>query len=353
MKKKLMLLLIIYSILMAALYLPRKKYSAFENRFLETFEVPELKEIINLKWMDQFETAMCEQFNLRNISITIKTYCDHLLGRKDNGRVYFGKENYLMKVEDTRNSYLEANVNALNELAKQGTPIDFIPIYTSFATLQSLRPNFTETQQHLIMDYMKNNLENIKLYDSWDILKEQKEYYYKTDHHWTMLGAKAVYEFYMNKTSDENLEIVKDDFLGTLYYQAPTLNSVSDDILTTSNKEIIAKYSNGMTTNSYYSEKHLGTNDAYRYYLDGNYERIDIETQTKNGKSILVVKDSYANCFVPFLNEDYQYITIIDMRYGSTNLINVLNEGYQRCLFLYEINQFSNDEYLSRGNLND
>ena len=83
--------------------------------------------------------------------------------------------------------------------------------------------------------------------------------------------------------------------------------------------------------------------------MDGKYERIEIETNTKNNKSILIIKDSYANCFIPFLNDDYQYISVIDMRYGNTNLIDVLEEGYDRCLVLYEINQFSNDEYLSRG----
>ena len=349
MKKKLMIVFIVWTILFAGLYLPKKKYSAFENRYLETFEIPEIKDILNLKWMEQFETAMCEQFNMRNLSITIKTYCDKLLGHKDNGRVYFAKENYLMKVEETTNLYLDKNMETLNTLAKQKTPIDFIPVYTSLAALESLKPDFVNTQQHSVMEYLKNNLENVNIVDAYDILKDQKDYYYKTDHHWTMLGAKAVYNRYMNKTSNETLNVVKDDFLGTLYYQAPTLTSIKDEILSTNDKPIKAVYSNGMVLNSYYSNKHLSTNDSYRYYLDGNYERIDIETNTKNNKSILIIKDSYANCFIPFLNDDYQYISVIDMRYGNTKLIDVLEEGYDRCLVLYEINQFSNDEYLSRG----
>lgn len=349
MKKKLFLILIVWCLLIVGIYIPKKRYSPFENRYLETFSFPELKEVISLDWMDDFEAALCDQFKFRNVSITIKTYIDKILGRKDNGRVYFGKEDYLMKIEDTENKYLDANIEALNILGETSTPIDFIPVYSSLAALPELAPNYIQSNQIKIMKYLKDNLENINIIDAYDVLKGNNKYYYKTDHHWTMEGARAVYNFYMNKNNNADLVSVKDDFLGTLYFQAPILNSVTDTILSLEDKEIIAEYSDGTDKTSYYSEKHLKTNDSYRYYLDGNYERIDITTQTANGKSLLVIKDSYANCFVPFLNEDYQYITILDLRYGNTDVLNVLDEGFDRCLVLYEMSQFCQDEYISRG----
>ena len=309
MKRKLLVLLIVWCLLIVALYFPKKRYNAFENRYLDTFSWPELKEVISLEWMDDLEAALCDQFNFRNTSITIKTYIDCFLGRQDNGRVYFSKEDYLMKIEDDSNKYLDVNIAALNILGTTSTPIDFIPVYSSLASLIELAPNHVETNQHDLMAYLKENLENVNLYDTFSILEGQKDFYYKTDHHWTMLGAKAVYQYYMNQESNLSLTSVKDDFLGTLYFQAPTLNSVTDTILTTEDFLIEAKYNDGSIKNSYYSQKHLKTNDSYRYYLDGNYERIDIHTSTTNGKSLLVIKDSYANCFVPFLNGDSRFTT--------------------------------------------
>lgn len=354
MRKKILIALLVWALLIAVIYLPKKRFSYFENRYLEAFSLPTVESVVSLEWMEEFETALCEQFNYRNLSITIKTYVDQFLGRSDNGRVYFADDGFLMEIEETENKYLDANIHTLNLLGSYTeTPIDFIPVYTSLCALNEIAPDLITSQQPVIMEYLKNNLENINIIDAFNVLNNQKDYYYKTDHHWTMAGAKAVYEYYMNKNLDFELVSAKDDFKGTLYFQAPTMNSVTDTILTTEDFDIIANYNDGTQTNSYYNEAHLKTNDAYRYYLGGNYERIDIETQTKNGKSILVIKDSYANCFVPFLNSDYQYITILDLRYGNTNLYNVMDEGFDRCLILYEINQFSNDQYISKGVKND
>lgn len=351
MRKKLMIAFVAWILIVSALYLPRKRFSSFENRYLESFTLPTIENLISLDWMEQFEVALCEQFNLRNTSITIKTYMDQLLGQTDNGRVYFGKEDYLMQIEDTSNTYLDINIASLNKLSENiSIPIDFIPVYSSLSTLNDLAPNFTTTQQLDIMAYLKDSLVNIHIVDTYDAFKNQKDYYYKTDHHWTMLGAKKAYELYMNKTVSDELFEVKTDFLGTLYNQAPTLNSTTDTILSLKDdKNITVKYSDGTQTNSYYASDKLNTSDAYRYYLNGNFERIDIETKNPNGKSILIIKDSYANCFIPFLNNDYQFITIVDLRYGNTNLIDILNNKFDRCLILYGIQQFTNDEYFSKG----
>ena len=349
MKRKLLIILVVWCLVLVALYFPKKRYSAFENRYLDTFTWPELKEVISLDWMDDLEAALCDQFNLRNASITIKTYIDRMLGRQDNGRVYFGKEDYLMKVEDQEHAYLDDNMHALNVLGTTSTPIDFMPVYNSLAALNELAPNNVTSNQRELMSCFNDHLENVHIIDLYDILKGHKDYYYKTDHHWTMLGAKKAYEYYMHKESYLSLSPIKEDFLGTLYFQAPTLNSVTDTILTTQDLQIEAVYSDGSIKNSYYSSKHLKTNDSYRYYLDGNYERIDIHTSTMNNQSLLIIKDSYANCFVPFLNEDYENITILDLRYGNTNVLEVLEEGFDRCLVLYEMGQFSQDEYFSKG----
>lgn len=346
--KKISLLLVSWALIITILYFPKKRYNAFENRYLETFSFPSFEEVVSLEWMDDFETALCEQFNLRNFAITIKTTIDKALGKTDNGRVYFGKDGYLFGMEEDL-SYLDKNIETLNSLGTSSISIDFIPVYTSLCALNDLAPNNIESVQLTIMNYLKENLENVKIIDTFDVVEGETSYYYKTDHHWSMTGAKAVYEYYMNKESMDDLISVSEDFKGTYYYQAPSFFSTTDTILSTEDKEVLITYSDGSKATSLYQPSYLETTDAYRYYLGGNDGRVEIETSTKNGKKLLVIKDSYANCFVPFLCEDYQYITMIDLRYGLTNLNEELQKDYERCLVIYGMMQFCQDEYLSQG----
>ncbi len=350
MRKKILICAVVYAGLFLSLYLPQTRYSAFENRFLTTFEIPEMKDVISLKWMDEFETALCEQFNFRNLSITIKTYTDKLLGRKDNGRVYFGDEGYLMQMEKKEYPLLEKNIEVLNQMASQTeVPITFMPIYSSLCTLNELAPQYVSSKQLSIMQQFKDELKDITIIDGYDVLKGQKDAYYKTDHHWTMQGAKVMYDYWKGETTNKDLIQVKSDFLGTLYYQAPTINTTTDKMFKLETSGMEAIYSDGSQSNSYYFDQFLDTNDSYRYYMGGNFERIDIHTKANNQKRILVIKDSYANSFIPFLNDDYEYITVIDMRYGNTKIIDVLNEGYDECLLLFEITKFCEDANLSKG----
>jgi hypothetical protein len=54
--------------------------------------------------------------------------------------------------------------------------------------------------------------------------------------------------------------------------------------------------------------------NCYLIFFGGDYPGIKITTDTKNGKSIVILKDSYANSLTPFLTVNYQYIYMVDFR---------------------------------------
>ena len=62
------------------------------------------------------------------------------------------------------------------------------------------------------------------------------------------------------------------------------------------------------------------------------------------GKNLIVFKDSFANCLVPFLLEQYDQVTMIDLRYYRKSVINILQQKKDaEILFLYEMSNFAED----------
>lgn len=359
MKKKRYVLLfaVIWLAVLSFLYLPEKMFSSFENRYLDTFTFPSLSSLLDLSWMDDLENALSDQFRFRDESITVKTMTDKILGQKDNGRVYTGKDGYLFEMEKDISKQFTTNINTLKVFSKNtNIPIDFMPVYHSLAILEDKRPDFVTSHQKDMMSYIKTQLEDeINVIDVYDVLKNAKQQvYYRTDHHWTSYGAYLAYQEYLkDKSIPRDLNVVSSNFLGTLYHQAPSLFSIKDEIQSLEHVDVKLIYPGNLVKHSYYSESMLKKIDQYRYFLDGNYERIDIETETRNNEKLLIIKDSFANSFVPFLNEHYQYMTVIDPRHGNVDINELLNEGYTRVLFLYEMDNFANDKDISRVIRND
>jgi hypothetical protein len=72
-----------------------------------------------------------------------------------------------------------------------------------------------------------------------------------------------------------------------------------------------------------------------------------ISTPVRKNRNLLVIKDSYANCFIPFLTQDYRTITVVDPRYYYENIATVIKANdIDEVLFLYNANTFFSDNYM-------
>ena len=93
----------------------------------------------------------------------------------------------------------------------------------------------------------------------------------------------------------------------------------------------------------------LERKDKYELFLGGNYGQCVITTGTENGKHLLLVKDSFANSFVPFLTGDYETITMLDLRYFRGSVQELAAEA-DDILVLTEItNLAASGEYFKLG----
>ncbi|HZG56087.1 DHHW family protein [Paenibacillus sp.] len=181
--------------------------------------------------------------------------------------------------------------------------------------------------QSVALDYAAEHLSDaVRFVPVRDALERRmQEYvYFRTDHHWTALGAYYAYEAFAETVGLEPMPIedyVREDlgeFLGTTY--AATLSEsvgAEPDDLTVYRPNVEYTYKkivNGKRLDAELIDKEA---KGYAAFLGGDSPLSVIETKQKTGKRLLVFKDSFANAFLPFLTPHYEEIHIIDLRHYS------------------------------------
>lgn len=209
--------------------------------------------------------------------------------------------------------------------------------------------------------------EHISILDVKEILHSQvlEKVYYKTDHHWTTEGAYLAYkQFCAEKgkipfAKEDHIKKTAGGFFGTSDASFCQWNRKPDEIVwyepdhkmtryrITGDGEAVEEETAGM-----YQKEKLSGRDKYGMFLYGNggYNVIDGDG---NG-SILVIKDSYANCFVPFLTADYEKIGVMDLRnYTGSPMDRIREDSYDEILILYSFSSFYSDSSIQNLQKND
>ena len=177
--------------------------------------------------------------------------------------------------------------------------------------------------------------------------------YYRTDHHWTSEGALTAYGVWCAATGHADqgwaLETASTTFRGTLYSKVLLPDSPYDRVSIASDAVIRSMDCDGEVSDSLYSMAALEEKDHYKIFMGGNYAKVVIDTGANTGKSLLVVKDSFANSFLPFLVKDYDTITVLDLRFYREGVQPLADEA-DDVLVLYELTNFAADKNLYKLN---
>ena len=334
--------------------IPSKAFSENENRMLASIPKFDIEDLFNGEYIDKLDEYINDHFVFRDAWLKIKSTSELLLGKTENNGVYIGKDGYLFeKIEytDTGKHNIDKLVNTINKLQSDtNIPTYFLFIPNSIYINQEKLPKFAETpNQEDIINYAYSNLQNVTAINVIDTLKNNKDkyIYFRTDHHMTSQGAYLVYlEFCkavgIEPVTEYNQETVSSEFLGTFDSKAQIINQKKDDIIAYknyNNTEGIedVKYDKE-TTNSIYNEEYLNTKDKYSYFLNGNNANVVIKTKIKNGKKLLVVKDSYAHIMSQFLCQNYEEVHFVDPRYFNNSVEEYIKQNnITETLFLYNV----------------
>ena len=193
------------------------------------------------------------------------------------------------------------------------------------------------------IDYIYSQMgPNVTTVDAYgQIAQHTDEYiYFRTDHHWTVTGAYYAYVAFCEAAGFEPKAYNsyewnrKEPFYGTLYAQTQdsTLRANPDyvDYPTISAPHQAFMYRRGQPFTPYSStvmaEYAQGSN-SYSVFLHGDQPLTEIQTENKNGRKAVIVKESFGNAFSPFLVEHYETVYIVDQRYFELNLLNFINQN--------------------------
>ena len=352
----------------ATVIMPKESFSQVENKSLEPMPEFSFSELINGNYTDKLEKYLSQHFVGRTSWIKLKSKFEYACGKREQNGIYILNDRLIEKVGEPVYSDVDKNINAINNFADNlNIPVYMLLAPTSAEFYKNELPSYEpELDQNGFIDYvygkMNDKIENVDVYQT---LSQNKDsyIYYRTDHHWTSRGAFLAYTAAGKKLgytpvpySQCDVEHAGFDFLGTFYSKTLCDKVKSDTVdIFHPNGEADCKLSVTSDFNSepvfhdgmYYRE-FLSVKDKYSVFFGTNQPLIKINTG-KGGKRLLVIKDSYAHSFVPFLTMHYSEIDMLDMRYVQLGLDKVVNlDNYDEVLILYNVSSFSTDSNLRK-----
>lgn len=364
-----LLLLLIFAII--NLCVKDKEYSDTENRSLAQKPDFSLTALADGTYFSGLTDHFSDQFFLRDKWISLKLAEESLLGRKEAGGVYLCDNDYLMSPPETPDEEaLAASVEAINTFSNNYPEVSMnVMLVPSAATILSdyLPKNAPVRDQLQDIDTVTAQFDSsVTVLNASDALMEHNtEYiYYKTDHHWTSLGAYYTFRSIagamgITVNTEYQAYTVTDSFEGTLSSKSGSHNT-TDEIQvyapTNSDVEYYVVYPDSTEkVCSVYRSDCLEVKDKYTVFFGGNHSIVEIKTTANNDRNLLLFKDSYANCFVQFLLPYYENIIMIDPRYYYDNVNSIMNNyGITDVLYLYSADTFVTTtaltDVLSSGN---
>ena len=317
-------------------------FSETENRVLAQKPKLSLEGILSGSYEKEYEAYATDQFVHRDTWVMLKTRMDILLERKAIKGVYLAEDGSLIEQHLPQNydqAMADKRVGLLRELTER-YPQTLVMLAPTADNIQSykLPPYAVSYDQRQLLSQVKEAVGEERVIDLFPILEEHREepVYYRTDHHWTTLGAYYAYLEWARKVGypprsydPKDLQTVSDTFLGTLHSRI-NLPMEADKIQIfprTNNRKVKITYDFAKEDDSYYVPSYLEGKNQYGYFLDDNHAFIEIETAyAANGKELFIIKDSYANSLIPILAPHYEKIYVLDLRYYNGSLFSLMEQ---------------------------
>lgn len=353
---------------------PDRTFSEVENRNLEQlpavdFGTPEKLfrdgNFFNGQFMRDFETYTTDQFIGRDAWVDLKARTERALGKKENNNVYFADNDTLItRFDQPAADRVTENLNYVNKFVENvDIPVVFSLIPTQACIwadrLPEGAPNASQTD---LMAQAQGAVTGATWADVYTPLMEHKDedIFYRTDHHWTSLGAYYGYTGLASALgytpvplTDYTPTVRSTEFYGTVF-SSSGVRWVKPDTITTYVPDdgitvVSHTYDNSGNPveeqRALYVESFLSVKDKYSMFLGGN-QSLGVVTNTNNpdGPKLLIIRDSYADSLVPFLTAHYSEIHLIDPRYYHLSVKDyVAQNGIDQALVLYSVPNFVTD----------
>ena len=356
-----MFCLFVGGMLVVSTVLPDRSFSPLENRYLAKPPKFSLETITNGTFMENAEEYASDQIVGRDFWVALKAWSERLSGKQENNGVYFGKEDTLLnRVNTPSQEELDKRLGYVDALVGNvSVPVYLGLIPSSSAVWSDRLPTGAPTADELklIEDFYFNT--GAQTLDMAGALLEHKDedIYYRTDHHWTSLGAfygaNALFEamgLEPLNLSDYEKTTVTTEFYGTTFSTSGVRWVAPDSIDTYipgDGVKVTSWFTGQPEEGSLYVDRYLTEKDKYSYFLGGNQSLCVIETEHTDAPKVLVIRDSYSDSLAPFLTERFSEIHLFDPRYNLTSVKDyVAQNDIDQVVVLYSFQNFTTDQNL-------
>ncbi len=377
-------LTVLFAFSAAFILLPDNSFSEEENRSLRTLPRFTAERLANGKFGEEINDYFADQFPMRDRLVGIKGIAEIGLGKGENDGILLGKNGQLARRlfsvvrENGEVTAVKTDIFDPTHVKRSGEGIDraaqslSVPfdVMITGRTLDVAASAFDypdDFSQSLFFTLYANVGEHVNVVDTAPVLREMydngERVYYRTDHHWTTLGAYHAYAQLMRSWGLEeqiipitafDRQTVSEDFYGTAW-SASGMKFISPDTLEIwylGNEDDFSVVADGKELSSIYSMGYLEKKDQYSVFLDGTHDVVTITK--KDGQTrptLLLLKDSFANSLAPFLAQHFDLV-LCNLSSAKTDFTDVtaLAEQYaaDRVLLVYTVENVVTDDKLTR-----
>lgn len=340
-------------------------FSENENRVLAQKPELSLHSVFDGSFMKKCESYLTDQFPFRDEAIYLKSLVERFLGKSEENGAYIGKNGFLFDSptpfnEETVKLTAES-INTFNKKNQSLNTLFLLSPNSSFIYSEYLPKylSFEDQKQQIDSFYsmLSDDIATIDIASALSEAKNEHQVFYKTDHHWTTRGAFAAFEKASDelgidfKSSDYEFYNVSNSFEGTLKSKVTSVSSKDNvEICVPENSQgsyFVDFFGEREKSSAMFFKEKLDQKNQYEVFLGGNYGMLTISTTVESDRKLVVIKDSYANCFLPLLTPYFSKLLVLDPRYMTESVSEIMQEDeYTDLLFIYNANTFFDDSSL-------
>lgn len=338
--------------------LPDRERSEAENRTLAQTPSFSWAGLRDGSFTKSVEEYFADQFPLRDQWTGLKARTEQALGKREFHGVYLCGDALISKVEPPREGLEEKNLSYIARLAERTD----IPVYlglipSAAETWRDRLPEGAESWDQTAFISRAGEVEGVEPIDFQTALAAHRDepIYYRTDHHWTTLGAYYGYTALMESLGREPrpqaelpLITASEDFQGTLYSQSGIHWLEPDTVeFRTADAFEVTSWRNGTPeAGTLYDWSRLETKDKYSAFLGGNQPLCVIKNPEGTGR-LLLLRDSYSDALAPFLALHFEEVHLMDLRYYRRSAAQYAEEnGIDSIAAVYSVPNFITDANL-------
>ena len=318
-------------------------YSYSERRSLKKYPEITFESIVSGEFAKDFEEYTTDRFPLRDTFRSIKSYIRlNLFLQKENNDIYI-KEGHVSKIEYPLNKeMLDYAVSLFKKIKNKhfnDNEVYFTIVPDKNEYLADLKIDYQELE-----NYMFDNLEFCTPIEINNFLSADD--YYFTDSHWKQENIVDIAQFIAKSLGTKIPDNYETLTLETKFYgvfAGQSALNLKPDVIKYLTNDVINNFE-VTGAKAVYDKEKANDKDPYEFFLSGNQPLVKIKNPSnKDGRKLIVFRDSFASSLMPLLAQGYSEVTMIDLRYMNSLLLeNMVDFNDSQVLFIYSTNLLNN-----------